>query len=111
MKNKIFSFLLLICLCVSLAACSPSKNELAEQAALLIMQDAQEQLEDVGYCRVVIETLESNGKNEWSVTGNVNYTDIAGATNAVLYTATLRYDAGKKTFSTKTVFGDQYVLD
>ena len=75
------------------------------------MQDAQEQLEDVGYCRVVIETLESNGKNEWSVTGNVNYTDIAGATNAVLYTATLRYDAGKKTFSTKTVFGDQYVLD
>ena len=108
--KRLFCLLLALCLVGALAACAPSEDKLQEQLKVLVMQDAVNQLQDASYYRVAIDTLESCGKNQWSATGNVSYTNTAGYTTAVLYTTTLRYDADAKKFSTKTVFGEFYQI-
>ena len=110
--KKVFSLLLVLCLCSTLAACAPSEQELRSQAEPLIQQDSLEAYGAVSqYIRVQIETVEKDGENQWNVAGTINFTTLDGDSVAVYYTSALRYDKEAKTYSTQTEFGEIYVLN
>lgn len=109
--KKVLCILLVLCTVLVLAACAqPTDKELRQELTVLVSQAAADQLGIINYCRVSIDAIEKDGKNQWAATGNINFSDSDTSTIAILYTATLRYDKSTKSYTADVTFGEVYYL-